>query len=51
MWKNNWGMFENKENINKKSEINKPRFKLKQKLIDNFRKIVGDSTIQRKIMS
>lgn len=51
MWKNNWEMFENKEKKSKKNVEVKPRFKIKQKLIDNFRKIVGDSTIQRKLMS
>lgn len=43
-------MFEEHKNLRKNS-IKKPRFKLKQKIIENFRKTIGNNTLKTKIRS
>lgn len=43
-------MFDNHKNVSE-NENKKPRFKLKQKIIENFRKNLGDSTLNVKIRS
>jgi len=51
LWKNNWSIFDGSKDIKKNSIKHKPRFKLNQKLLNDFRKIVGGNTISKKIRS